>query len=119
VTNAQISSFAAGNVSGSVSIVSGNAGIAGATVAYVGVVSGSVTADGAGNFTLLELPDGDYTITPSKTGYTFSPASANETVSGADITGVNFTATQASNGGAWFLLDKVSFLEDIPRRRGH
>jgi hypothetical protein len=69
------------------------AGGAGATVAWTGDSSGSVTADGSGNYNTLEalLPFGSYTITPSKTGYTFSPTSASETVSGADITGINFT----------------------------
>lgn len=73
--------------------ISGNAGVAGATVAYSGAASGSVTADGSGNYTIPGLLNGAYTITPSKTGYTFSPTSANETLSGSNITGVNFTAT--------------------------
>ena len=74
--------------------ISGNAGVAGATVAWTGTASGSTTADGSGNYTIPSLADGPYTITPSKTGYTFAPISQNETVAGADITGVNFTATQ-------------------------
>ena len=74
--------------------ISGSAGVAGATVSYAGPTSGSVTADGSGNYSIPDLADGDYIVTPSKTGYTFSPTSASETVSGADITGVNFTATQ-------------------------
>jgi hypothetical protein len=74
--------------------ISGNAGVAGANVAYSGAASGNVTADGSGNYTISGLANGSYTITPSLTGYTFSPTSANETVSGSNITGVNFTATQ-------------------------
>jgi hypothetical protein len=89
--NSQVSGFAGGNVGYS---ISGNAGIAGATVYYSGTASGSVTADGSGNYSITGMTNGGYTITPSKTGYTFSPTSASETVSGADITGVNFTATQ-------------------------
>lgn len=89
--------------------ISGNAGIAGATVAWSGTASGSTTADGSGNYTIPSLADGPYTITPSKTGYTFAPTSQNETVAGADITGVNFTATQilvatptlSPNGGTY------------------
>ena len=71
----------------------GNAGVAGATVSYTGTASGSVTADGSGNYSITGLSNGSYTITPTKTGYTFSPTSASETVSGSNITGVNFTAT--------------------------
>jgi len=74
--------------------ISGNAGVAGATVSWSGTASGSTTADGSGNYTIPNLVNGSYTITPSLTGYTFSPTSANETVNGSNITGVNFTATQ-------------------------
>jgi hypothetical protein len=73
--------------------ISGNAGIAGATVSYSGTSSGSVIADGSGNYSIPGLANGSYTITPSLANYTFSPTSQNETVSGSNITGVNFTAT--------------------------
>lgn len=79
--------------------ISGNAGVAGATVSWSGLVSGSTTADGSGNYTTQNLPNGVYTITPSLAGYTFSPTSANETVNGSNITGVNFTATKKLVGG--------------------
>jgi hypothetical protein len=82
--------------------VSGNAGVAGATVSYSGTASGSVTADGSGNYSIPGLGNGSYTITPSKTGYSFSPVSSNQTVAGANITGVNFVAT-ASGGQAGVL----------------
>lgn len=70
--------------------IGGNCGIAGATVSCSG---GSAVSDSAGNYIINGLAPGSYTITPSLTGYSFSPTSASETVSGADITGVNFTAT--------------------------
>jgi hypothetical protein len=78
--------------------ISGSAGVAGATVSYSGAISGSVTADGSGNYSIPDLLNGAYIITPSKTGYTFLPTSVSETVSGEDITGVNFTGTQESGG---------------------
>lgn len=75
--------------------ISGNAGTPGATVSWTGAASGSVTADGSGNYNTGEvLISGAYTITPSKTGFTFSPTSSAQTIAGADISGVNFTATQ-------------------------
>jgi hypothetical protein len=77
----------------STSSISGNAGVAGATVAWSGTSSGSTTADGSGNYTISGLSNGSYVITPSLVNYTFSPTSQNETVSGSNITGVNFTAT--------------------------
>src|SRR5207302_10261947 len=41
----------------------------------------------------LPISNGTYAITPSLTGYTFSPASQTATVSGANVTGINFTDT--------------------------
>jgi hypothetical protein len=62
----------------------------GVTVTLTGTSSASTTtaSDGTYSFTVTS---GSYTITPSLTGYTFSPTSSNQTVSNANITGVNFT----------------------------
>ena len=62
------------------------------------VPSGSVVADGAGNYTITGLPNATYTITPSLAGYTFTPVSRQVTVNGANVTGVNFTATKGAGG---------------------
>lgn len=75
------------------SSISGNAGVSDTTVSYSGASSGSVIADSSGNYTITGLGDGSYTITPSKTGWVFTPAILNETVSAADISGANFVAT--------------------------
>jgi len=48
------------------------------------------------------LSNGAYAVTPSRAGYTFAPTSQNATVNGANITGVNFTAT--AQGGQTFSL---------------
>lgn len=80
--------------------ISGNAGEAGANVAYTGTASGSVTADGSGNYTIPSLAAGSYTITPSAAGFTFSPTSSPETISGSNITGVDFTATPSGGGSS-------------------
>jgi uncharacterized repeat protein (TIGR01451 family) len=42
---------------------------------------------------LTGLADGSYTLTPAKSGYTFSPTSLSVTVAGANATGKNFTGT--------------------------
>jgi hypothetical protein len=78
--------------------ISGNAGVANALVSYTGTSSGSVTASETGAYTISGLVNGSYTVTPSLAGYTFSPTSANETVSGSNITGVNFTGTFGAGG---------------------
>src|SRR5271155_2701609 len=58
----------------------------GATVVLSGAASASTTADGSGAFSFSGLANGTYTLTPSRTGYTFSPTSQNVTVSGANVT---------------------------------
>ena len=44
------------------------------------------------NYSFAGQPDGNYTVTPSLTGYKFSPLSTTATVSGANLTGINFVA---------------------------
>ena len=70
--------------------ISGSAGTPGATLT---AGSASATSDGSNNYTIGGLVNGTYTVTPSKSGCTFSPASASVTVSGANVTGTNFTAS--------------------------
>ena len=51
------------------------------------------TTDSNGNYTLRMVPVGTYTITPSKTGYSFTPSSANVTIAYYwDTKEVDFTA---------------------------
>jgi hypothetical protein len=76
--------------SGSISPSSSGAG---ATLTLSGTGSGTVTADSSGNFSFAGLVNGTYSVAPSKTGYSFSPASLNFTVNGANVSGLNFTAT--------------------------
>jgi len=68
-------------------------GGSGATVTVSGAASATTTADASGNFSFSSLGNGSYTITPSKAGYSFTPANRAVTVNGANLTGVNFTAT--------------------------
>ncbi len=65
----------------------------GATVALSGPASAATTADSSGNYTFAALPNGSYMVTPTHTGYAFTPGNQSATVNGANVTGVNFTAT--------------------------
>jgi Bacterial Ig domain/Right handed beta helix region len=65
----------------------------GATVTLSGAASAATTADPSGNYIFTGLGNGSYTVTPSKYGSTFTPASESTTVSGANVTGVNFTSS--------------------------
>lgn len=79
------------------STIQGNSGVSGAKVSYSGAASGSVTADANGLFTISGLANGTYSLTPSLTGFTFTPTSASKTINGADILNVNFTASNGSS----------------------
>jgi hypothetical protein len=70
--------------------ISGSAGTAGATVT---AGSSSGTSDGSNNYSIAGLSAGTYTVTPSKSGCTFSPTSSSVTITSANVTGVNFTAS--------------------------
>src|SRR6266704_3391353 len=65
----------------------------GAAVALSGAASATSTADNSGNYTFAGLPNGSYLVTPKQTGYAFTPGNQSTTVNGANVSGVNFTAT--------------------------
>jgi len=71
----------------------------GATISLSGTMTGSTTADSSGNYSFAGLPNGNYTLTPTKSGYTFSPTSQNVGVNNANPPAVNFTATQNTGSG--------------------
>jgi hypothetical protein len=77
------------SISGTVS----GATASGVTMTLSGASGGTATTDTSGNYTFSGLLAGSYTVTPSKSGYTFSPVSTNVTVSSSNVTGINFTST--------------------------
>jgi hypothetical protein len=76
-------------LSGTISGAGGN----GATVNLTGLATATTTANASGNFSFSGLYNGSYTVTPSKTGYTFTPSSRSATISGANLTVSSFTST--------------------------
>jgi hypothetical protein len=83
------------SISGTITTSAG-AGIGGVTVSNG---TTSVTTNSSGAYTLPGLGNGTYTLTPSLSGYTFSPTSRSVTVNGANVTGQNFTGTASGGGG--------------------
>ena len=71
-----------------------------------GAASKTTTTATGGTYTFTGLANGSYTVTPSLSGYTFSPASTAVTVSGANQTGINFTST--ATGGSTTLFTTAS-----------
>ena len=68
----------------------------GATLTLGGAGSSTTTADSSGNYTFSGLTSGTYSVTPSKSGYAFSPVAQSATISGANVANVNFTVSVAS-----------------------
>ena len=94
VTGVNFSASAQGSptfsISGTISPIAAGSG---ATVKLSGAASTTVTANGSGAFTFTGFGNGTYTVTPSKSGYSFSPVSLTATINGANVTGLNFSAT--------------------------
>ncbi|MGC8724918.1 MAG: carboxypeptidase regulatory-like domain-containing protein, partial [Acidobacteriota bacterium] len=82
------------SISGTVTLSTGG-GLSGVTVT---AGSASATTSSTGAYTISGLANGTYTVTPGKSGYTFSPASTSVTISGDNKTGIDFTGT--ASGGA-------------------
>jgi fibronectin type 3 domain-containing protein len=73
--------------------ISPTAGGNGAAVALSGAAVAATTANASGNYTFTGLSSGSYTVTPTNAGFSFTPANQSVTVSGANVVGVNFTAS--------------------------
>ena len=80
-------------LSGTISPASAGSG---AAVVLSGPVGATATASSSGAYSFPGLSNGTYSVTPSKSSFTFAPGSQTATVSGANVTGVNFTGTAAS-----------------------
>ncbi len=61
-------------------------------VTLYGAGNGATTTDASGKYSFVGLSNGNYAVTPSKTGYSFTPSTTSVTVSGSDVTGQNFIA---------------------------
>jgi PKD domain/Gametolysin peptidase M11 len=56
----------------------------------------STTTNSAGAYVIQGVPNGTYTLTPARAGFTFTPATRTVTVSGSNVTGRNFVALATS-----------------------
>ncbi|MGD0280779.1 MAG: 6-bladed beta-propeller [Dissulfurispiraceae bacterium] len=92
VTFSAISTY---SISGTVN-TAGRAAISGVTVALSGTATGTTTTDSKGNYSFTGLYAGSYTITPSLSGYTFTPATIGLSVSSGSATNENFSGTLIS-----------------------
>ena len=54
------------------------------------------SANSSGGYVFSGLANGSYAVMPGKSGFAFTPSSRNATINGADVTGVDFTASAQS-----------------------
>jgi hypothetical protein len=80
------------SISGNVTL--GGGPLAGVTVTLTGAAAKAATTDALGNYSFTGLGNGAYTVTPSKAGTAFTPASSGVTIAEANVTGVNFAGVQ-------------------------
>lgn len=59
---------------------------------------GSATTNSAGAYSISGHAAGSYTLTPTKTGYSFSPATRSLTITTANLTEQNFIASTSASG---------------------
>jgi len=71
--------------------VTGSVG-SGVTLSLSGAASSTTTTGASGSYSFGSLANGSYTVTPSRLGHSFSPASIAVSVNGADAGGKDFTA---------------------------
>ncbi|MGA9544233.1 MAG: carboxypeptidase regulatory-like domain-containing protein [Candidatus Sulfotelmatobacter sp.] len=77
------------SISGTISTAANGSG---ATLTLSGASTATTTANGFGTYSFTGLANGAYVVSARKNGFSFSPSSLKPTVSGANVTGVNFTA---------------------------
>jgi hypothetical protein len=80
----------------------------GATITLSGTSTGTTTTDASGNYTFSNRPAGTYTVTPSKSGLSFTPISQNVSLTVGNATSVNFTAQAISASGTLAMDANVS-----------
>jgi hypothetical protein len=68
----------------------------GTTVALSGPTTALAACDGSGNYGFSGLASGTYAVTPSRSGYFFSPSVQSISINGSDVSGIDFTGSQQS-----------------------
>ncbi len=77
--------------------ISGNTGVGGATLRYTDGTPRAATADGSGLYSFTVSPGWTGTVTPSKTGYTFSPSNRSYASVFTNQTAQNYIATSLAS----------------------
>lgn len=81
-------------------VTSGGAPLAGVTVDLTGGAIATTTTDAAGGYVFIGLLDGNYMVTPSLAGYSFTPVKTAVTMAGASVPLIDFDGTVPLPGGS-------------------
>ena len=93
VTGTNFTSSAVVTATYSISGTVSGAVAGGVTVTLSGAGSGTTTTAANGSYSFSGLAAGNYVVTPSLSGYTFSPTSQAVAITTANVTGTNFTSS--------------------------
>ena len=90
------------SISGTVTL--GATGLGGVTMTLSGAANRTTTTAADGTYSFTGLVNGGYTVTPSLSGYVFTPGNRPVNIAGANVTGQNFSvsaylAVTVPNGG--------------------
>lgn len=87
-------------------VSAGSSPLSGVTMTLGGAATGSATTLASGSYAFAGLNAGSYTLTPSRTGYAFSPTSRSVSASGATYSGNDFRACQTNQTFTGVLRDQ-------------
>lgn len=94
---AQVHTLAASSYAISGKVTLGGNGRQGVPVSLIGATSKTISTDNTGKYSFAGLPNGSYTLKPSKSSYTFDPTSSSVTVAGGNVANKNFIAKTISS----------------------
>jgi len=108
-------------ISGHVTNIQDNSGIQGVSVSLTGSQTATTQTDANGNYSFLAQAGGNYTVTPSKTNFTFNPP--NQTFSNLSANAsANFVGTFTPQGPTIFVeegtLNQAVALDSVTHVRG-
>jgi hypothetical protein len=96
VTAPTFTILAIGSITGAITPVSSASGAI-VTLSQNGTTVATTTAGTQGTYTFSNVVNGTYLLTPSESGFTFSPASESVTVASSDVTASTFSASPAGS----------------------
>lgn len=94
-------------ISGTVTVYGSDGALANVTIGETGSAGNSTTTGSNGDFS-FSAANGTYTLIPSLTNYTFNPVSTVVTVSGGNITDINFVATSTAGANTYDISGTVT-----------